>query len=74
MSNDGRSFSNDITGEHKNTINKVSASAKNTLRCLNTAPVHFLLKCNKKEIKSNHNTNHRKENITMNKCKHRQTA
>ena len=52
MSNNGRRFSKDITGEHKNTINKVSASAKNTLRCLNTASVHFLLKCNKKEIKA----------------------
>ena len=51
MSNNGRRFSKDITRERKDAKNKVSASAKNTPRCLHTVLVPFTLKCNKKETK-----------------------
>lgn len=48
MSNNKRRLSKDITGEPKKTKHDVhvnAVSAKNTLRCLQTFLVCFLMKC-----------------------------
>ena len=48
MSNNKRRLSKDIIGEPKKTKRDVhvnAVSAKNTLRCLQTFLVHFLMKC-----------------------------